>query len=116
VRRGSADAGADPGTGARKGVRLVAFWLTSVARRRWRAWLALGVLVGLLTGAVVAALAIAAAGAMSWSLWRYWPVLRDDGVVPVPRWPVEVGRRAAVPPWWRGAWVTQHVKRVSEEE
>jgi hypothetical protein len=95
------------------------------APRRWsgrsladRALEVVGCCAGLLlvAGAAVAALAIAAAGSISWSLWRYWPVLRDDGVVPVPRWPVEVGPPAAVQPWWRGAWVTQHVRRISEEE
>jgi Protein of unknown function (DUF3040) len=93
--------------------------------RRWsgrspadRALEAVGCSAGLLlvAGAAVAALAIAAAGALSWSLWRYWPVLRDDGVVPTPRWTAKVGSSAVVSRWLRGAWVAQHLKRISEEE
>ena len=41
------------------GSGLARYWLRAAFRRRWRAWLVLGVLVGLLAGGVIAALAAA---------------------------------------------------------
>ncbi len=69
----------------------------------------------LATGAVSGALALAAATALGWLSWRWWPQLRDDGAATVPARPdggtvSGAGRRPGA------QWLSRHLKRISEGE
>ncbi len=64
-----------------------------------------------------AALALAAAAALGWLLWRWWPQLRDDGVVTALPPPTETGTEAGPPARRPGAeWLARYLKRISEVE
>ncbi|WP_222270580.1 DUF3040 domain-containing protein [Modestobacter marinus] len=69
-------------------------------------------LLGLLfvTGAIVAALAIGAAGVLGWLLWHYWSALRDDGTAPV-RMPAGPGSGAS-PRRVGGAWQSRYLRWI----
>lgn len=68
------------------------------------------------TGAA-AALALAAAAALGWLLWRWWPQLRDDGVVPVLPRSTDAATAADAPTRRPGAaWLARYLKRISEVE
>ena len=71
----------------------------------------------LVSGAASAALALATAGALGWLLWRWWPLLRDDGVPTVPRAPTGAGTAAGAPRRRPGAeWLSRYLQRISEVE
>lgn len=69
-----------------------------------------------IVGVATAALALAAATALGWSLWRYWPELRDDGATtPVPRPGGEPPHRT--PGRRPGSdWLSRYLARMSEEK
>ena len=76
-------------------------------------WLSLLLLV---TGAEEAAVALVLAAGLAWSLWRFWPQLRDDGstaALPASdrdRQPGSAARRAGA------EWLSRYLKRISEVE
>jgi hypothetical protein len=76
-------------------------------------WLALLLLV---TGATEAAFAVVLAAGLAWSLWRFWPELRDDGA-PAARPATAGGKQAgAVARRAGAAWLSRYLKRISEVE
>jgi hypothetical protein len=76
-------------------------------------WLSLLLLI---TGAVEAAVALVLAAGLAWSLWRFWPELRDDGATAArpatdrARQPGAAARRAG------SEWLSRYLKRISEVE
>ncbi|SDY20070.1 hypothetical protein SAMN05661080_02655 [Modestobacter sp. DSM 44400] len=91
--------------------------------RRWNSHQPAGravVMVGclaailLITGAANAALALIAAAALGWSLWRFWPQLHDDGVITVSEKVPDGPARAASRPRPGGEWLSRYLKGISE--
>jgi hypothetical protein len=91
-------------------------WRTSHPANR--ALVVVGWLAGLLliADAVLAAFAIGTAGFLGWLLWRSWPQLRNDGVVPAPlRPPLVPGHAASTHPR-RREWLAHYIERIAEVE
>ncbi|GAB3347610.1 DUF3040 domain-containing protein [Modestobacter lapidis] len=97
--------GRDAGRVAGRAAVAVLGWTTLVL-----GWTSVGLLI---TGAVTAALALAAAAGLCWVLGRYRHALHDAGTA-VPLSAGEVAGSGAVSTRPGGAWLARYLKRISE--
>jgi hypothetical protein len=70
----------------------------------------------LISGAVSAALALAAATALGWLLWRCWPQLRDDAAVTLPAQTCPGTALGGTTRRPGAEWLSRYLKRISEVE